>query len=152
MKMLEIEKKFLVDTLPSELEKYECVQIEQGYLCTNPVVRIRRSNQKYILTYKGEGLFVREEHNLPLTREGYEHLKPKVDGILIEKKRYKIPYQNYVIELDIFEGELASLLLAEVEFESEEEAKAFLPPDWFGEDVTYTGKYQNSYLSQNGLR
>lgn len=148
---MEIERKFLVKELPQNLGKYECRQIEQGYLCTAPVVRIRRSNETYILTYKGEGLLMREEYNLPLTKEGYEHLKTKTDGILITKKRYKIPYQKYMIELDIFEGELAPLCLVEVEFDSKEEAEAFSVPEWFGEDVTFSEKYQNSYLSRHGL-
>lgn len=148
---MEIERKFLVKALPQNLGQYECRQIEQGYLCTAPVVRIRRSNETYILTYKGEGLLMREEYNLPLTKEGYEHLKTKADGILITKKRYKIPYQKYMIELDIFEGELAPLCLVEVEFDSKEEAEAFSVPEWFGEDVTFSGKYQNSYLSRHGL-
>lgn len=149
---MEIERKFLIEILPENLERYECHQIEQGYLCTEPVVRIRRSNEKYTLTYKGKGLLMREEYNLPLTKESYEHLRPKADGILIAKKRYKIPYRKYTIELDIFEGELAPLLLAEVEFDSKEEAEAFVPPEWFGEDVTFSRVYQNSYLSRNGLK
>ena len=45
-------------------------------------------------------------------------------------------------------GDLAPLLLAEVEFPSEEEANSFPPPDWFGEDVTFSSKYHNSTLSQ----
>ena len=109
MEALEIERKFLVKKLPEDLKQYECRQLEQGYLCIEPVVRIRRSDDTYTLTYKGKGLLVREEYNLPLTKEAYEHLKPKADGILITKKRYKIPYQSYMIELDIFEGELAPL-------------------------------------------
>lgn len=149
---MEIERKFLVRVLPQDLERYPCKEIEQGYLCTKPVVRIRRSNETYILTYKGEGLMMREEYNLPLTKDAYEHLRPKADGLLIAKKRYCIPYQGHTIELDIFEGELAPLLLAEVEFDSKEEAESFLPPDWFGEDVTFSGKYQNSYLSRYGLK
>ncbi len=146
---MEIERKFLIKELPGDLESYSCRQIEQGYLSTEPVVRIRRSDDKYILTYKGKGLLVREEYNLPLTQESYEHLREKADGILIQKKRYHIPYmEKYTIELDVFEGELAPLLLAEVEFETEQEAKQFQPPAWFGEDVTFSGKYQNSTLSQ----
>lgn len=150
--VMEIERKFLVKELPKNLKEYECHQIEQGYLCTEtPVVRIRRSDDKYTLTYKGEGLMVREEHNLPLTKEAYEHLKEKTDGIRIAKKRYQIPYQSYLIELDIFEGELAPLILAEVEFASEKEAEEFTPPEWFLEDVTYSGRYHNSYLSRHGF-
>lgn len=53
-----------------------------------------------------------------------------------------------MIELDVFAGDLAPLLLAEVEFSSEEEANSFTPPDWFGEDVTFSSKYHNSTLSQ----
>lgn len=146
---MEIERKYLVDTLPEHLEQYPCKKIEQGYLSVNPVVRIRRSNDSYVLTYKGNGLMVREEYNLPLTKEAFAHLRTKIDGRLIQKRRYLIPYQEkYTIELDIFEGSLAPLLLAEVEFETEDEANNFIPPEWFGEDVTFTAKYHNSVLSQ----
>ncbi len=149
---MEIERKYLIPEIPDQLSQYEWKQIEQGYLCTDPVVRIRRSNDNYILTYKGKGLMVREEYNLPLTQEGYEHLKPKTDGILIAKKRYLIPLtEKWTIELDIFEGELSGLILAEVEFETEEEANHFTPPEWFGEDVTFSKSYQNSTLSRYGL-
>ncbi len=146
---MEIERKFLVNKLPENLEKYESKKIAQGYLCTAPVVRIRRSNEDYYLTYKGKGLMVREEYNLPLTKEAYQHLLPKIDGRLIEKTRYLIPLTDRLTaELDVFEGELAPLTLAEVEFENVEEAGAFQPPEWFGEDVTGSGKYHNSTLSQ----
>ena len=146
---MEIERKFLIRSLPEQLDSFPFHQIEQGYLCTEPVVRIRRQDEEYYLTYKSGGLMVREEYNLPLTREAWLHLRPKADGILIAKKRYLIPLPpHYTIELDIFEGELAPLILAEVEFDTEEEAKAFVPPEWFGEDVTYSDKYHNSVLSR----
>lgn len=149
---MEIERKFLIDTLPENLSQYPFRQLEQGYLCTEPVVRIRREDNDYYLTYKSKGLMVREEYNLPLTKEAYEHLLPKVDGILISKKRYLIPLENALtIELDIFEGELAPLTLVEVEFDTEEAANAFVPPEWFGEDVTYSTKYHNSTLSRKKL-
>lgn len=146
---MEIERKYLVHTLPDNLEQYPCRHIAQGYLNTDPVVRIRRSDDTYTLTYKGKGLMVREEYNLPLNAESFEHLKGKIDGILIEKRRYLIPFADkYTVELDIFEGELAPLQLAEVEFETEEDAGSFIPPDWFGEDVTFSTDYHNSTLSQ----
>ncbi|MCD8364763.1 MAG: CYTH domain-containing protein [Clostridiales bacterium] len=147
---MEIERKFLISGLPENLSDYPCHQIEQGYLCTEPVVRIRRQDNDCILTYKSSGMLSREEYNLPLTAEAYEHLKPKADGIYIEKKRYCIPYGDYTIELDIFEGEVSPLILAEVEFPAEEEAAAFLPPDWFREDVTWSEQYHNSYISRHG--
>ena len=145
---MEIERKFLLKNIPENLTSYPCRHIEQGYLCTNPVVRIRRDNDKYELTYKGKGAMVREEYNLPLNQTAYEHLKEKIDGRLIVKKRYMIPLDKYTIELDVFEGELAPLILAEVEFPSEEDANSFTAPDWFGEDVTFSKLYHNSYLSQ----
>ena len=147
---MEIERKYLVKELPENLEQYPCKHIEQGYLNTDPVVRIRRTDDRYTLTYKGSGLMVREEYNLPLNAESFLHMKGKIDGIFIEKYRYLIPFEKYTIELDIFEGELAPLQLAEVEFESESEANAFVPPAWFGEDVTFSTKYHNSTLSQRG--
>lgn len=146
---MEIERKYLIHTLPENYKTYPHKEIEQGYLSTDPVVRIRKSNDDYVLTYKGSGLMVREEYNLPLTKESYEHLRPKADGILIHKIRYKIPYQKkYTIELDIFLDDLAPLQLAEVEFSTEEEANTFTPPTWFGEDVTFSTAYHNSTLSQ----
>lgn len=145
---MEIERKFLIRTLPDNLNAYPCRHLEQGYLCTTPVVRVRKDNDKYELTYKGGGLMVREEYNLPLTQRSYEHLKAKIDGRLITKKRYMIPYKAYTIELDIFENDLAPLMLAEVEFATEEEANIFIPPDWFAEDVTYEKTYHNSILSK----
>ena len=135
---MEIERKYLIDRLPENLEQYECKHIEQGYLNTDPVVRIRKSNDKYTLTYKGAGLMCREEYNLPLNAEAFAHLKEKM-----------IPLTDKLtIELDVFEGELAPLQLAEVEFETKEEAEHFVPPAWFGEDVTFSSKYHNSTLSK----
>ena len=147
---MEIERKYLIDgTLPFSLEPFSCHLIEQAYLCTAPVVRVRRQDQDYILTYKGSGLMAREEYNLPLTQESYEHLKPKADGIVISKTRYLIPEKDgLTIELDVFHEDYDGLLLAEVEFESEEQANTYIPPEWFGEDVTYSSAYHNSTLSK----
>lgn len=146
---MEIERKYLVKALPEGLEKYEQKRICQGYICTNPVVRIRRSNENYFLTYKGSGLLAREEYEMPLTAEAFEHMLPKIDGILIDKIRYLIPIdEKHTAELDIFQGQLAPLRLVEVEFASVEEAESFVAPDWFGDDVTNSGKYHNSNLSK----
>ncbi len=145
---MEIERKYLLIKLPENLDTYPHRNLEQGYLCTAPVVRIRRDDDKYELTYKSGGMMVRQEYNLPLTKASYEHLRKKIDGRLITKKRYMIPYGKYTIELDVFENDLAPLVLAEVEFNSEEEANSFTPPEWFGEDVTFSKAYHNSVLSQ----
>ena len=160
---MEIEKKFTIKTLPQNLSSYPYVSIEQGYLCTEPVVRIRKKNDDYILTYKGKGMLAREEHEMPLTKESYSHLKQKCDGNIISKKRYLIPLDNpkfsascpkellpkkLLIELDIFDAPFSSLILAEVEFDSLDAANAFIAPDWFLEEVTNNPQYHNSNMSQ----
>ena len=91
---------------------------------------------------------VREEYNLPLTEESYEHLRQKIDGRLITKIRYVIPLEEGLsLELDIFEGSLAPLVLAEIEFPDQESAATYKAPEWLGEDVTMSPRYHNSTLS-----
>lgn len=145
---MEIERKFLIDRLPDDLDRYACLEIQQAYLCTDPVVRIRRQDHDYILTYKSKGFLAREEYNLPLNQRAYQHLLEKADGIILSKKRWLIPLQDdLTAELDVFDAPYEGLYLAEVEFSSEEAADAFIPPDWFGEEVTYSPLYHNSTLS-----
>lgn len=164
---MEIERKFTVKKLPENMESYSCHVIEQAYLNTDPVVRIRKEDDSYYMTYKGKGLLAREEYNLPLNEEAYYHLREKADGNVISKKRYVIPIDNPVfdmtylssakekndrislfVELDIFEPPFAPLVIAEVEFPDEEMAEAFQPLDWFSQDVTNDPAYHNSNLSR----
>lgn len=160
---MEIERKFLLKYIPENLDSYPYHLIEQAYLCTEPVVRIRRQDDEYYMTYKGSGMMSREEYNLPLTKEAYEHLLPKADGNVISKKRYLIPLSDkeinpeclsllsgvsLTIELDEFAPPFAPLLLAEIEFPTEEAASAFRMPDWFSEDVTQDVRYHNSHMSK----
>lgn len=144
---MEIERKFTVRQLP-DLKPFSFHKIKQAYLNTDPVIRIRKEDEHYYLTYKGKGLLAREEYNLPLNQTAFEHLLDKADGLVIAKTRYLIPYEKHTIELDIFEEELAPLIIAEVEFETGEEAHAFQPPDWFLADVTMDSHYHNSNLSK----
>lgn len=155
---MEIEKKFLVKTLPDNLSSYVFYEMEQGYLLSaNPTIRIRKKNDTYILTYKNRskniclepGLCIAEEAEFPLTKEGYEHLRKKTDGLLIKKTRYIIPYNSHRIELDIFHGAYEGFCLAEVEFETPEQGIQFIPPAWFGKDVSNDIRYTNSYMSAN---
>lgn len=150
---MEIERKYLISEPPMALGNYSCHKIEQGYLCTCPVVRVRRQDDSYYLTYKGKGLMVRDEYNLPLTEEAYAHLLPKADGNIITKTRYLIPLDNdLTCELDVFEGAFQGLILAEVEFPDEQSAMNFTPPDWFIREVTNDPRYHNSYMSSLKLK
>ena len=92
---------------------------------------------------------MREEFEMPITRQAYVHLLTKIEGNSVVKTRYDIPLAGgLTAELDVFEGHLAGLRLVEVEFDSEEAMAAFEPPAWFGEDVSYDSRYHNSVLSQ----
>lgn len=164
---MEIERKFTVAKLPDHLETYPCHLIEQAYLNTDPVVRIRKEDDSYYLTYKGKGFLAREEYNLPLNEVSYYHLREKADGNVISKRRYVIPIQepqfnmtylssleksidqiSLSVELDVFEAPFAPLVIAEVEFPDQEMAEAFQPLDWFSQDVTNDPAYHNSNLSR----
>ena len=156
---MEIERKFLFHKLPDQLDTYPHYGIEQAYVTTNPVIRVRKktlydaasaiSGCQYVLTVKSSGMLARQEFELPIDEDAYRTLCAKADGNVIAKTRYKIPLnQGLTLELDIFEGDLAPLMLVEVEFQTEDDADSFTAPDWFGEDVTFSGKYHNSYLSR----
>lgn len=152
---MEIEKKFLVSKIPEKIEQYDKWEIEQCYLCTQPTIRIRKKNDDYILTYKNriphdseQKLCVADEVEVPLTQEAFEHLKKKADGKCICKTRYRIPYETYTIELDVFHKDYEGFVLAEVEFSSIEESEKFVAPAWFYRDVSGDYHYSNSHLSQ----
>lgn len=163
---MEIERKFTIKKLPDNLSDYPYHHIEQAYLNVDPVVRVRKQDDEYYMTYKGKGMMAREESNLALNEESYYHLRDKADGNIISKKRYLIPLHNpgfkagfptppedytLTIELDVFDPPFAPLIVAEVEFGSKEAAEAFVPPEWFDEDVTYDKTYHNSYMALSPL-
>ena len=147
---MEIERKFLIRSLPTDLDRYPHHRISQAYLCTSPVIRIRREDDSCYLTVKGEGMLSREECNLPMERGTYDHLLTKAEGTIIEKTRYLIPLPgNLTLELDVFAGVWEGLVIAEVEFPDEEKARQFNPPDFLDEDVTFDVRYHNSWLSHH---
>ena len=148
---MEIERKFLIQkkALPDNLEQYPSNELEQAYIITEPVLRIRKKNDAYILTYKGEGLMSREEIEVSLPKDAYEKLLTKCEGNIITKTRYCIPEKNQLtIELDIFHGQFEGLYIAEVEFSDENTALSYCPPSWFGREVTNENTFHNSTLSE----
>ncbi len=151
---MEIERKYLVGSLPENLDAFPHVEIEQGYLCTSPTLRIRRMGDAFILTVKEKvhslsSAIVNREEEFFLSSESYARLRGKCEGIMVEKTRYRIPVGKYTAELDIFHGRHEGLLLVEVEFPSVEAANAFTPPAWFGQDVSNDPRYRNSWLAHN---
>ncbi len=149
---MEIEKKYLVEKIPFGLEKYPYHEIEQAYICSNPVLRVRKKDNEFIFTYKNRvetenAVNVSDEVECKLDEATYKKLLKKADGNIIKKTRFLIPYGKFTIELDIFHDKFVGLKLAEVEFESEEESASFTPPDWFGEDVSGDIRFTNNYMA-----
>lgn len=149
---MEIERKYLIKSLPENLNDYPHDMISQAYICTNPVIRIRKKNEKYILTVKSSGMMVREETELDIPEESFYKLLTKAEGNIIKKTRYYIPEKDgLTIELDIFEGKFEGMIMAEVEFPDITQAQSYTPPSWFGEEVTNDRRFHNSSLSLMNL-
>lgn len=151
---VEIERKFLVGTPPENFEDYEHTQIRQGYLVIGEdgsEARVRDKNGAYTLTVKSKGELSRGEWESPITEEQFNIWWPATVGKRVEKTRYTIPYGENVIEFDIYEGDLAGLMTAEVEFTSEAAADSFKAPEWFAVDVTSDKTFKNQQLALNGL-
>ena len=143
---MEIERKFLVGSLPN-LDGAKSSVIIQGYVSFSPEIRVRRLDDKYYRTEKGEGMIFREENEWEISKEEAEKMFKEVKTNLIEKTRYYIPYNKYTIELDIYKGIFKGLIVAEVEFETLEEANNFTPPEWFLEDISEKREYRNKILA-----
>ncbi len=143
---MEIERKFLIGALP-DLKEHRHSEIIQGYISFSPEIRVRRLDDKYYRTEKGEGMIMREEYEWEIDKETAEKMFNEVKTNLIEKTRYYIPYGKHIIELDIYKGIFKGLVVAEVEFESLEEAHKFTPPEWFLEDISEKREYRNKILA-----
>ncbi len=149
---MEIERKFLVAALPDGLESFPRKEMEQTYISTSPTIRIRKSDNSFILTVKGSGSIAREEFELELTEDQYASLLKKAETPSVVKTRYLIPLEgSLTAELDVYHGKLDGLYTVEVEFSSLEEASSFIPPAWFGADVSEDKRYKNTALSIYGI-
>ena len=161
--ILEIEQKYLIKSLPHNIDDYEHRDIVQGYLSFEPVLRIRKVYENFIFTFKArydnvkgsrECVRVCDEFERNITREAFEHLLKKCDGSIIEKRRYVIPLDKDIVgvdglkaEVDVFGGLFEGLSFVEVEFNNISECEAFIKPDWFGENVSDDEKYNNNFIA-----
>ena len=150
----EIERKFLVSNLPDTLDSHLHAAIRQGYLIITDdgtELRIRQKADRYFQTIKmGEGLS-RTEIEIALAEDQFNGLWPHTSGCRVSKIRYTIPLGEFTAELDCFEGDLTGLEMVEVEFPSVEASRGFVPPTWFGIEVTEDKRYKNKWLAKNGI-
>ncbi len=135
---MEIERKFLISGFPEGLPLLGEAVLEQGYLCTDPVVRIRSKEQDgrttYRLCFKGEGRLVRQETELDLTAEQFAELQNLLRAPMVRKdfRVYALPGGER-LECSLVDG---AFFYAEVEFPTVEAARAFTPPAFLGREVT----------------
>jgi adenylate cyclase len=151
---IEIERKFLVAEPPEGLDRWPSTPIEQGYLAIagdGTEVRVRRRAGAATLTVKSGASRTRVEEELEIEPARFERLWPLTEGRRIEKTRYEIDGgSGLTIELDVYAGALEGLVVAEVEFDSEEAADAFAAPEWLGREVTDDARYKNQRLACDG--
>ena len=152
---MEIERKWLFDI--NKVPKHSCFgykDVEQSYLNLEPEVRLCKKTLKlifepeisYWITVKGNGNLSREELDKQITKEEYETLE-RIGNItkdrVIRKTHWDFYIDGYRLELNIVDkGTENEFCYGEIEFSSEEEALAFKPLDWFGEEVTYDSSYK----------
>ena len=159
---VEIERKFLIKEVPKNLDDYISIESKQGYLeVQNPnfaELRIRMKKRQGETTYlcaikTGGGLkgLQRDEIEIEIPSQTYEAMWLQTEGERIEKTRYEIPRDSHLIELDIYHRNLEGLVTVEVEFESVEESVSFVPPSWFGREITSDSRYKNKNLALKGL-
>ena len=152
---MEIERKWKIAGFPEGLEELGSARVEQSYLSVKPVVRIRKKETlngcDYRLCLKGEGTLVREEVELPLSESEYQRLLALVKGTPIQKefRTYRLP-EGLVLECSLVDaGTPNAFFYAEVEFSSVEEALAYQPPAFLGEEWTgQPGRSMSDYWAR----
>lgn len=144
---IETERKFLVD--PTKWIPFgKGTPMIQAYLGLEPfpTVRVRIAGEKAFLTIKGRSETISRpefEYEIPV-EEARDLLKLAISNP-VEKIRYEVVYSGFVWEIDVFLGANSGLVLAEIELEYE--SQKFPLPEWILEEVTFDGRYYNSYLS-----
>lgn len=152
--MPEIERKLLVETPPPlDDGTWTARHLEQGYLAITDAVevRVRRVDGAAArLTVKSAPGLSRVEEELELDGDAFDRLWPLTDGRRVVKTRWSRDDDGAVLEVDIYEGSLSGLVTLEVEFASEDAARAWTPPSWAGRDVTGEKAYANQSLALYG--
>lgn len=146
---MEIERKFLVSTLPN-LNNVVFKELKQAYLSFEPEVRIRSlDNNLFYLAEKSTGDLSRSEIEPQIDIVSFQILTNLVQGRTITKTRYYVSLNNNITaELDIYHGEFKGLITVETEFKSEMEANEFAVPSWYGKEITYDKRYKNKNLAR----
>ena len=148
----EIERKFVLPVAPEWLEETPGETIEQGYLAADDraEVRLRLIGGQPRLTVKhGSGLS-RAEVEIDLGDDQFEALWPLTEGNRVSKVRHSRESEAGTIEIDVYGGAHAGLVVAEIEFASVAASERFDPPEWLGTEVTGDERWANRSLALSG--
>ncbi len=146
----EIERKFAVRELPSTLDAGTLFR--QGYVAVDgeAEVRVRAADESFTLTIKGGAGLRRTEVELPLSQEQFDELWRLAGARCLVKRRHVVPVGSLTAELDVYGSALEGLAVVEVEFDTEEDADRFVPPAWFGKELTGRSGWSNAALATRG--
>lgn len=144
----EIERKFIIDNVPKDLDGLKHSEILQGYITYSEHgdVRVRKEGDEYLLTVKKGSGIERDETEVEISKGQFDRLWKSIER-QVEKTRYEVPVGDHIAYIDVYKGKLEGLVVGEVEFKSIFEAKSFEAPLWFGRDVTEDEYYKNRNLS-----
>lgn len=149
----EIERKFLVASDRWRANADKGTQLRQAYVSTmsDRSLRVRiHGDKRARLTIKiGKSALVRNEYEYDIPLHDAREMLTQAVGIVIEKRRYRVPYKGFTWEVDVYEGALKGLVVAEVEMKRETDRPAL--PDWIGREVTGDRRYSNQALATEGL-
>lgn len=149
---VEIERKFLLKNDDWKADADEGKKYAQGYLTGTggqSSIRVRTGGDKAWLNIKSAtpGMKRTEyEYEIPLA-DASEMIQDLCLRPVIIKTRYLVRRDGHLWEIDVFEGENAGLVVAEIELESVDET--FSKPAWVGEEVTDDRRYYNICLVEN---
>lgn len=150
---MEMERKFLVKSLPAGFKTARHTRIRQGYfpLAGKEIeIRIREKGRRHFITIKAGRGKVRFEEEIGISKQRFAQLWPLVKDTSIAKTRFEIPFHGNTMELDVYQGAHRGLVTTDVEFESETRCKRFKPPGWCGREITGEARYANAVLARRG--
>jgi adenylate cyclase len=139
MSNIEVERVFLLKNLPEDLLEYKHIDIKIGDFTQDndvDILKIRQKGDKFELIKKEVITDLeRKEYVIPLTKSEFDLLFP-VTIRKHTKKRFFYPLDKYTCEIDLYLEDMSGYARAEVEFKDAEEADDFVPPAWFGDEIT----------------
>ena len=133
-----------------QFPRYEIIQWFLSDPTTGKSIRVRHIWDAYKVTRKKWHGLVRDEVEVDITKQEFDQLWLQVENHFIEKTRYKMPYNDLTVELDVYKN-LHGLKTAEVEFKTKRDAKKFIKPERFGQELTTMREATNAYIANHGL-